>query len=167
MLRKRRRQREREAIRRVLDRQKLVFGIQVSLLAVVLGGFMLWAWWTYRPVRRWTPPGEIWIYTIATLYLAILVGSQIAFRKVLERIPVRQRLRTKIRYYFYANLIRYSGYEIVGMLCIGAYFFTGHLIYLGFTLLSLVLYIIYRPAREIIVEELHLHEREARLLFEA
>ncbi|MGB3619374.1 MAG: hypothetical protein WBA12_14755 [Catalinimonas sp.] len=175
---RRRHQREQRAIRRILDRQRWVYFIQVGVLLAVAAPFVGWAWWTYRPDLPFLPPDDFWLYTVAALYGVILLGSQIAFRLMLSRLlppppdgesaaPRRLRLRRKLESYFWANLIRYSGYEVVGLLCVGTYFFTQHLVYLGFTILSLVLYFVHRPDRTLIADELQLRRRETRILLQA
>ena len=171
---KRRHQREQKKIRRLLDRQKVVFFVQVVVLTAAVVPLAGWAWWTYRPGLPWMPPDDVCIYSVAAAYFSILLGSQLAFQWMVAQLaptsgpaPARRRLLRKLELYFYANLIRYGGYEVVGLLCVGAYFFTHHLIYLAFTLLSLVLYLVNRPARETIADELKLRRHEARLLFEA
>lgn len=89
-----------------------------------------------------------------------LAGGYMVFRFITRNIPVDAPLKFKMQKYFTANLIRSAFLEISGLLLSVAALITAHLLFLTMVPLILVIFILFRPTKAVIGQELNLNPQE-------
>ncbi len=89
-----------------------------------------------------------------------LAAGYIVFRVLLKRVNPEMPLKVKMKKYFAANLIRSAFLEIPGLFVSLAALITAHVMFLVILPLILVLFILFRPTRSVIAQELNLGAHE-------
>lgn len=89
-----------------------------------------------------------------------LASGYLLFRIFLKRIDTKAPLTHKMKKYFSANLIRSAFLETPGLFVSVAALITAHILFLMIVPLILVLFILFRPTRSVIAQELNLSVAE-------
>jgi hypothetical protein len=89
-----------------------------------------------------------------------LAAGYFLFRLFLRSVNPEMPLKYKMKRYFIANLIRSAFLEIPGLFVSVAAMITAHNLFLVIVPLILILFILFRPTRSIIAQELNLSASE-------
>lgn len=93
-----------------------------------------------------------------------LASGYILFRYFIRNIPAQSPLPYKMKKYFTANLIRSAFLEIPGLFVSIAALITAHQLFLVIVPLILLIFILFRPTKSVISQELNLNPAERALL---
>jgi hypothetical protein len=99
------------------------------------------------------------IVVIATVPVGMSI-SYVAFKSVLKGITPEMALATKLQRYQSAVLIRAAGFEIPGMFATVVAFLTNNTSFLLFTAVIVVLFLLFRPTVNAIINDLQLTATE-------
>lgn len=95
---------------------------------------------------------------------ASLVAGYVLFRVILRSINPRATLTHKMKRYYVGNLIRSAFLEIPGLFVSVAALITAHTLFLLIVPLILIIFLLFRPGRTVIAQELNLSiEERAKL----
>ncbi|HEY5690250.1 MAG TPA: hypothetical protein VIS49_02245 [Cyclobacteriaceae bacterium] len=98
---------------------------------------------------------------IIMIVIPISLGAgYILFRILLRSVKPEMPLTNKMQKYFTANLIRSAFLEIPGLFVSVAAIITSHFLFLLIVPLILILFLLFRPTRSVIVQELGLSASE-------
>lgn len=99
------------------------------------------------------------IITIATVPAGLGIGYM-GFKTVIKGITPNMPLVTKLQRYQSAVIVRGAGFEMPGMFAAVAAFITGHVSFLLFTAVIVVLFLLFRPTLAAITHDLQLTATE-------
>lgn len=94
-----------------------------------------------------------------------LASGYVVFRFIVRSIPEQAPIQYKMKRYFIANLIRSAFLEIPGLLVSVAALITAHKLFLMIVPLVLIVFILFRPSKSVIAQELNLSPEERALLY--
>jgi len=89
-----------------------------------------------------------------------LAAGYVLFRILLRNVKPEMPLKYKMKRYFMANLIRSAFLEIPGLFVSVAALITAHVLFLIIVPLILMLFVLFRPTRSVIAQELGLSAGE-------
>jgi hypothetical protein len=129
-------------------------------LMFIMGGFALFVYfWIYTGQEMAPIDAEfesmLRIIAIATVPVGMSI-SYVVFKTVLKTIKPEMTLSTKLQYYQNAILVRAAGFEMPGMFGSVVAFITGNVSFLLFTVVIIVLFLLFRPTVNSITNDLQL-----------
>lgn len=92
--------------------------------------------------------------------LSIFIGSFL-FRKLMNRVKVIEILNKKFAFYLVASIARYAFAESVSLFCIVCYLLSANYIYLGILMVNVLYFIIIRPNKFKMLDDLKLTIEES------
>jgi hypothetical protein len=113
------------------------------------------------------PPIEdnnTWVTLVSVILISALVMAYFVFRFLLSKINPSLRLQEKMPRYARAILVRSALIEIPGLLASIAAYLTGSLHFLAISLLIFLIFVIMRPTRNTISQDLNLSPKDKGLL---
>jgi hypothetical protein len=105
-----------------------------------------------------------WMYIVSVILVSSLVMAYFIFRFLLGKIKPTLRLQEKMPRYAKALLVRSILLELPGLLASVAAYITANLHFLAVTLLVFLIFVILRPTRNTIANDLSLSAKERALL---
>lgn len=88
------------------------------------------------------------IYVVPVFALGGILASNLVFKQKLKDCIAKPTLKEKMTNYRSALIIKFAFIEGSSLFAVVAYLLTGNLIYLGFAVLLLIVFLAYRPTKE-------------------
>jgi hypothetical protein len=107
---------------------------------------------------------DSWMTIVSVILISGLVLAYVVFRLLLRQIKPSLRLQEKMPRYARALLVRSALIEIPGLLASIAAYITANIHFLAVSLLVFIIFIMLRPTRSTITNDLSLSPKERALL---
>ena len=107
------------------------------------------------------------MYVVPVFTLGGILASNLMFKQKLKDCIAKPTLKEKMTNYRSALIIKFAFIEGSSFFAVIAYLLTGKLIYLGFTVLLLIVFIAYRPSKEKTIIDLELNQSEKKLIYDS
>ena len=93
-----------------------------------------------------------------------LTAGYVLFRLMIGRVDPKTEIKQKMKRYFNANLIRSAFLEIPGLFVSVAALVTANLLFLVIVPLILIIFLLFRPTKSVVAQELNLLPQERNML---
>jgi hypothetical protein len=109
-------------------------------------------------------PDQLWNFVIPLVIILSLTMAYIVFRMMIGKIKSSEALKTKMPKYSRAVLVRSALLEMPALLSAIVAFLTGQFYYLGVPVFVVLMFLILRPTKNTVAQDLNLSPKERALL---